>query len=106
MFTVGWVVPVEEVVVVRLLGRVVVLVGHLFRVPSNLYLDHHQHVPPCSILPSMPSISPVLGVVVEPCAQQDEDADDASYDGALDGDGELLVLVVVVLRIMLLVKSW
>ena len=40
MFTVGWVVTVEEVVVVRLLGRVVVLVGHLFRVPSNLYLDH------------------------------------------------------------------
>ena len=57
-------------------------------------------------MPSEPSISPVLGVVVEPCAQQDEDADDASYDGALDGDGELLVLVVVVLRILLLVKSW
>ena len=34
MFTVGWVVPVEEVVVVRLLGCVVVLVGHLFKGPS------------------------------------------------------------------------
>ena len=105
MFTVGWVVPVEEVVVVRLLGRVVVLVGHLFRVLLNLYLDHQQHhdVQCCH---QSKSISPVLGVVVEPCVQQDEDADDASYDGALDGDGELLVLVVVVLRIMLLMKSW
>ena len=57
-------------------------------------------------MPSEPSISPVLEVVVEPCVQQDEGADDASYGGALGGGGELLVLVVGVLRIMLLVKSW
>ena len=50
-------------------------------------------------IPSEASISPVLGVV-EPCVQQDEGGDDASYGGELGGGGELLVLVVVVLGII------
>ena len=91
----GWVMTMEEVVVMGPLGRVVVLVGHLV-IKSFSILIHNTEQ----------KVSPVLVAVVEPCVQQDEDADDASYDGALAGDGELLGLVVVVLRIVMLVKSW
>ena len=55
-------------------------------------------------MPSEPSISPVLGAVVEPGVQQDEDEVDDAYGGELDGGGEPLVLVAV-LRIMLLVMA-
>ena len=79
----GWVMTMEEVVVMGPLGRVVVLVGHLV-IKSFSILIHNTEQ----------KVSPVLVAVVEPCVQQDEGEVDGVC-GDADGGGELLVLVLV-----------
>ena len=85
IFTMGWVMTMEEVVVMGPLGRVVVLVGHLV-IKSFSILIHNTEQ----------KVSPVLVAVVEPCVQQDEGEVDGVC-GDADGGGELLELVGVVL---------
>ena len=72
----GWVMTMEEVVVMGPLGRVVVLVGHLVIKSFNILIHNTEQ-----------KVSPVLVAVVEPCVQRDEGVADDVCGGRARGDG-------------------